>query len=147
MGIKNEVQIPIKTHKLASLWGGGGLCVLWVAQITCMLPVLYPSENWPKSKEMEISALSPTKNYEIYYVRDSFYQYMQFNCSREDDTSYYTTTSTYANGSNITDGTSFQNTFGSDFSYEGPQTGGSYVIRSDLHGNNWQFFQNYHLIL
>lgn len=66
------------------------------------------------------------KAYEIYYVRDNCYQYMQFKCNTEtvpNMSTLTTTTSTYANGSNITDGTSFQNTFGTGFSSTGPQTG------------------------
>jgi hypothetical protein len=90
------------------------------------------------------------KQYEIFYVRDNAYQYMQFNCNigTVDITQYPTNTNTStANGSNITDGVNFQNTFGSTFSVSGPQQGNSYVIRSDLNGNNWSFFPNTHLIL
>lgn len=89
------------------------------------------------------------KAYEILYIRDTCFQYMQFNCNVETvDRSLYPsdTTATYANGSNITNGIAFQNTFGL-FSSTGPQTGGSYVIRSDLNGNNWQFFSNTHLVV
>lgn len=88
------------------------------------------------------------KAYEILYIRDTCFQYMQFNCNVETvDRSLYPsdTTATYANGSNITNGIAFQNTFGLFSS--GPQTGGSYVIRSNLNGNNWQFFSNTHLIV
>ena len=98
--------------------------------------------------------LTIKKAYEIYYVRDNCFQYMQFNCYLEDvdDRTQY---NAGANISNITNGTAFQNTFGStDGSFGnhppntgGPQTGGSYVIRSDLNGNNWQFFPNTHLII
>ena len=97
------------------------------------------------------------KAYEIYYVRDNCFQYMQFNCSLEDvdRTQYNNTSIAPGNISNITNGTAFQNTFGSTIgsfgnnppNTGGPQTGGSYVIRSDLNGNNWQFFPNAHLIL
>lgn len=98
------------------------------------------------------------KAYEIYYVRDNCFQYMQFNCYLEDvdRTQYdYNYVGNVGNISNITNGTAFQNTFGStDGSFGnhppntgGPQTGGSYVIRSDLNGNNWQFFPNTHLII
>jgi len=96
------------------------------------------------------------KAYEIYYVRDTCFQYMQFNCSLEDAVGmnrplYNTALGGLANISNITNGTAFQNTFGS-FGLNppntgGPQTDGSYVIRSDLNGSNWQFFPNTHLIL
>ena len=98
--------------------------------------------------------LTIKKAYEIYYVIDNCFQYMQFNCSLEDvDRTRYNNEG--ANISNITNGTAFQNTFGStDGSFGnhppntgGPQTGGSYVIKSDLNGNNWQFFPNTHLIL
>jgi hypothetical protein len=92
------------------------------------------------------------KEFEIFYVRDNSFQYMQFNCNLESvNRSVYpqNTTSTYANGSNITDGTSFKGTFGPVFSItnNGPTQGNSYVIRSDLQGNNWQFFPNAHLNL
>ena len=93
------------------------------------------------------------KAYEIYYVRDTCFQYMQFNCSLEDvDRTQYNAN---ANISNITNGTAFQNTFGSTVgsfgnnppNTGGPQTDGSYVIRSDLNGSNWQFFPNTNLVL
>ena len=98
------------------------------------------------------------KAYEIYYVRDTCFQYMQFNCSVEDavgfNRSQYNTggfVPGLANISNITNGTAFQNTFGAFGANPpntgGPQTGGSYVIKSDLNGSNWQFFPNTHLIL
>jgi len=97
------------------------------------------------------------KMYEIFYARDNCFQYMQFNCFLEtvDRTQYNSDKPAPGNISNITNGTDFQNTFGStDGSFgvnppnnEGPQTGGSYVIRSDLNGNNWQFFPNTHLVL
>jgi hypothetical protein len=81
---------------------------------------------------------------------------MQFNCSLEDvDRTQYNGGIAPGNISNITNGTAFQNTFGSTVgsfgnkppNTGGPQTGGSYVIRSDLNGNNWQFFPNTHLNL
>ena len=89
------------------------------------------------------------KAYEIYYVRDNYFQYMQFNCYFEGG---FDRLSQYSGGvSNITNGTAFQNTFGSFGNNPpntgGPQTGGSYVIRSDLNGDNWQFFPNMHLVL
>jgi len=90
------------------------------------------------------------KAYEIYYARDNCFQYMQFNCNVENvDITQYTQTNTTvnANGSNITNGTTFQNTFGASFSNTGPKAGNSYVIRSDLNGNNWQFFPNTYLLL
>jgi len=88
------------------------------------------------------------KAYEIYYVRDVCYQYMQFNCSvQEVDRTQYTD----SNISNIIGESTFQNTFGSfgdnPSNSEGPQSGGSYVIRSDLQGRNWQFFPHFHLVL
>lgn len=92
------------------------------------------------------------KAYEIFYVRDNSFQYMLFNCAVESvDRSVYpqNTTALFANGSNISDGTSFKGTFGPLFSIlnNGPTQGNSYVIRSDLQGNNWQFFPNAHLNL
>jgi len=71
--------------------------------------------------------------YEIYYVRDSRYQYMQFNCSVRD---------TFTGVFNITDGSSFKNTFGT---FNTPVAGCSYVLRSDLNGYDWTFFPNTHL--
>jgi hypothetical protein len=90
------------------------------------------------------------KAYEIYYIRDKSFQYMQFNCSVEDvNRTNYNTQG--GNISNITNGSAFQNTFGAfgdnPPNNGGPQSGGSYVIRSDLNGNNWQFFPNYHVNL
>lgn len=89
------------------------------------------------------------KAYEIYYVRDNCFQYMQFNCSVEDAVGF--DRSQYVSVSNITNGTTFQNTFGAfganPSNTEGPQAGNSYVIKSDLNGNNWEFFQNTHLVL
>lgn len=86
------------------------------------------------------------RSFEIFFVRDATYQYMQFNCAQEnfDKTQYASdTTLSYANGSNITDGTSFKNTFGA---FLGPIAGKSYVIRSNLNGTDWQFFPNTHII-
>ena len=89
------------------------------------------------------------KAYEIYYVRDNCFQYMQFNCYFEGG---FDRLAGYGGGdSNISNGTALQNTFGSFGANPpnngGPQTGGSYVIRSDLNGDNWQFFPNTHLDL
>jgi hypothetical protein len=76
------------------------------------------------------------KEFEIYFVRGAIYQYMLFNCVVR------STTNTPRN--DITDGSTFQNTFGT---FTIPQAGNSYVITSDLNGNNWQFSPNTHLIL
>jgi len=111
---------------------------------------------------------SVKKAYEIYYVRDLCHQYMVFNCSiekcnipevdggfdRSGYDAYFDGVDRFANISNITNGTAFQNTLGStegSFGLRppnnlGPQGGGSYILRSDLNGNNWQFFPNSHLI-
>jgi hypothetical protein len=90
------------------------------------------------------------KAYEIYYARDNCFQYMQFNCSVEDAVGFNRSQYTQGNVSNISNGTAYQNTFGAFGAQPpntgGPQAGGSYVIRSDLNGNNWQFFPNNHLI-
>ena len=95
------------------------------------------------------------KAYEIYYIRDSCFQYMQFNCFIQDSvgfdrSQYNSSEGGIANISNITNGTSFLDTFGAfgnnPSNTEGPQAGESYVIKSDLTGNNWQFFPNMHLI-
>jgi hypothetical protein len=93
------------------------------------------------------------KEYEIYFIRDNSFQYIQFNCNIENATIMKRSLSsvrpyTYGSMSNITNGTAFQDTFGlfgvNPPDNEGPQTGGSYVIRSDLFGNNWKFFPNTH---
>jgi hypothetical protein len=44
---------------------------------------------------------------------------------------------------NITNGTAFQNTFGA----YSASAGTSWVLRSDLNGNNWTFFNNYYINL
>lgn len=94
------------------------------------------------------ASLTVKKAYEIYYVRDNFFQYMQFNCSVE---TVNRTAYNPEQGSNILNGTTYENTFGTFGAQPpntgGPQAGGSYVIRSDLNGNNWQFFPNTHLVL
>ena len=81
------------------------------------------------------------KKCEIYYVRDRGFQYMQFNCFIEDAIGMKRFDYTDNNVSNITDGIAFQDTFGAFGDHpsntEGPQTGGSYVIKSDLNGENW----------
>ena len=101
------------------------------------------------------------KAYEIYYVRDNCFQYMQFNCYIEDAVGFVRVQYNYqggggaGNNSNITNGIAFQDTFGSTVlsfgnnppDTGGPQTGGSYVIRSDLNGSNWEFFPNKHLVI
>jgi len=73
--------------------------------------------------------------YEIFYVRDASYQYMQFNCALEDST-----TKIY----NIVGNGLYRNTFGS-FNNAVPNS--SHVLRSDLNGENWEFFPNFHLQL
>lgn len=86
------------------------------------------------------------RSFEIFFVRNATYQYMQFNCAVENfDKSPYNsdTTALYANGSNITDGTEFKGTFGT---FSGPSAGKSYVIRSDLFGNGWKFFPETRII-
>ena len=42
---------------------------------------------------------------------------------------------------NITNGTSFQGTFGA----YSASAGTSWVLRSDLNGSNWTFFNNYYI--
>jgi hypothetical protein len=83
------------------------------------------------------------KKYEIIYARDSCFQYMQFNCFQNDvPNADHTNTDRF----NIANGSSFDDIFGT-FITVGPQTGGSYVVRSNISGNNWEFFPNYHLVL
>ena len=93
--------------------------------------------------------ISVKKEYEIYFIRDDYFQYIQFNCKYEDVIGMQRNNLPFsASMSNITNGTAFQDTFGlfgvNPLDNEGPQTGGSYVIRSDLFGNNWKFFPNTH---
>lgn len=47
---------------------------------------------------------------------------------------------------NLTNGTAFQNTFGSLSASAGAK-GSSFVLRSDLNGSNWQLFYSYYLDL
>ena len=82
---------------------------------------------------------SGQKNYEILFVKTNDYQYMQFNCDK--NTIDY---KRYKVQNQITDGTKYINIFG-DPNVAKTVSGGSYVIRSDLNGNNWQYFPNYHL--
>jgi len=86
------------------------------------------------------------RSFEIFFARDATYQYMQFNCAVENfDKSVYAsnTTDLIANGSNITDGVNFKGTFGA---FSGPVAGKSYVIRSNLNGNEWQFLPETHIV-
>jgi hypothetical protein len=95
-------------------------------------------------------------SYEMLLIRNSKYQYVQFNIAvnTANRTDYnWDTTETYANGSNLTDGTTFLNPFGSFGKYtrpptllDGPQTGRSYVLRSSLDGRDWKFFTNAHVL-
>lgn len=104
----------------------------------------------------ELDDLTIKKGYEILLIRNSKYQYVQFNVAvnTANRTDYnWDTTETYANGSNLTDGTTFLNPFGSFGKYtspptllDGPQTGRSYVLRSNLDGRNWTFFRNSHVL-
>ena len=94
------------------------------------------------------------KTFEIYCIKGNCYQYVQFNCDIEtvDRTQYPNYLENEGNGSNITNGTNFLNTFGSfydinSFSRIGPQSKNSYVIRSDLNGYDWKFFPNTRVIL
>lgn len=108
-----------------------------------------------------------TKKYELIFFRDVKYQYIQYNCFKEDVQKTYIPTpgAQEGNGSVICYGYDIANNsnfplnnpqyfdigpFGSfnkpgTFSHDGPVTANSYVLRSDLLGNNWKFFPNYHL--
>lgn len=69
-------------------------------------------------------------NWEIRLFRTSTNQYVEV-CMNEvytDNTGFY----------NISNGTTFQNTFGSYV----PVANTSFVLQSDLNGNNWSFFNN-----
>ena len=116
----------------------------------------YGSDNY------SLAGQTVKRAYEIYYIRDDYYQYMQFNCDVEDSVQsnrsqynlFINQVSDYGNLSKITDGipdngfkTIFQDFGNIPPNDGGPQAGGSYVIRSDRNGNNWIFFPNMHLIL
>ena len=107
--------------------------------------IVYTGTDYNSYNNEDLTTIK--KAYEIYYVRDNCFQYMQFNCYFEGGFNRAVESSF----SNITNGTAFQDTFGTFGNNPpntgGPQTGGSYVIRSDLNGDNWQFFPNMHLVL
>jgi hypothetical protein len=67
-------------------------------------------------------------NYELFLGRDDCYQYVLLRVATQAVT---------PGNWNITDGTSFKNTFPNEFN---ALTGGKYLLRSDLFGNNWKLF-------
>lgn len=74
------------------------------------------------------SPLNNLYNYELFLGRDDCYQYVLLRVG--------TQTITPGNW-NITDGTTFKNTFPQGFN---ALSGGKYLLRSDLFGNNWKLF-------
>lgn len=68
--------------------------------------------------------------WEIRLFRGSLYQYVEVRASTAPAT---------GGGWNITNGTTFQNTYGS---FTNVTAGSSFVLRSDANGNNWTFFNN-----
>ena len=75
--------------------------------------------------------------YEIRIAIDTFFQYIEIRTKK---------VPTIVGRWNIFIGQQLLNTCGDFDTTGGPQNGGSYVFRSDLQGNNWQFFRNSHLI-
>ncbi len=71
--------------------------------------------------------------YQIRIFRGSSNQYVEIRCKQPAST---------AGSYNITDGTSFKNTFGS---YTNMIANQSFVLQSDSNGNNWTFFNNYYI--
>lgn len=67
-------------------------------------------------------------NYELFIGRDDCCQYIELRVQSQ---------AVNAGTWNITDGTSFKNVFPSGFN---ALTGGKYVLKSDLFGNNWELF-------
>jgi hypothetical protein len=67
-------------------------------------------------------------NYELFIGRDDCFQYIELRVQ-----SQAVNSGTW----NITDGNTFKNVFPSGFN---ALTGGKYVLRSDLFGNNWELF-------
>lgn len=67
-------------------------------------------------------------NYELFIGRDDCFQYIELRVN---------TQAVNSGTWNITDGTSFKNIFPVGFN---ALTGGKYLLRSDLFGNNWELF-------
>jgi hypothetical protein len=74
--------------------------------------------------------------YEINIMRDTSFQYVEIRTAGIGaDIGLW----------NITDSVNFQNTCGDFDQTTGPAVGGSYVFKSDLSGQNWEFYRNYHI--
>jgi hypothetical protein len=71
--------------------------------------------------------------FQIRIFRGSSYQYIEIRCKQAAST---------AGAFNITNGTTFQNTYGA---YSNMVANQSFVLQSDLNGNNWTFFNNYYV--
>jgi len=71
--------------------------------------------------------------FQIRIFRGPSYQYIEIRCKQAAST---------PGAFNITNGTTFQNTYGS---YSNMVANQSFVLQSDLNGNNWTFFNNYYV--
>ena len=71
--------------------------------------------------------------FQIRMFRGSSFQYIEIRCKLAPST---------AGAYNITNGTAFQNTYGS-FTNMAPTQ--SFVLQSDINGNNWTFYNNYYV--
>ena len=78
--------------------------------------------------------------YEINIIRDNMYQYVEIKTSGVGST---IGDWNIINGVPVTDANAIKNTCGDFQTTGGPVVGGSYVFRSDLTGNNWEFIRNY----
>ena len=71
--------------------------------------------------------------FQIRMFRGSSFQYIEIRCKQAPST---------AGAYNITNGTAFQNTYGSFTNMVSNQ---SFVLQSDINGNNWTFYNNYYV--
>ena len=87
--------------------------------------------------------------YEINIIRDNNFQYVEVRTAGvpfPDEENFNDSPFEYIGKWNITDGNNFQDTCGDfDTTEGGPAVCGSYVFRSDLQGENWEFLRNYQI--
>lgn len=81
--------------------------------------------------------IQSTLQWQMRFLRSPNYQYMEVRMS---------TVGATQGKWNITNGVEFQNTFGT-LSTSAGQKGSSFVLRSDLEGNNWSLFYNHYIAL
>jgi hypothetical protein len=74
--------------------------------------------------------------YEINIMRDTSFQYVEIRTAGIGET---------IGDWDLSDGINYQNTCGDFYQTTGPAVGGSYVFKSDLTGQNWEFYRNYHI--